>query len=661
MIKAKNNMVSVSIDVGADTAKAAYSFIDENGDYFYGLLLEEGDGLPSLAYYDEEKEDWIFDSRSINRCAEGSFRYLVKIKDLLNLFHTRAKDGLYDRNFFKDFYYPPKENETYLSAVENDRCFAAKQSPREVCGLFFRFCVERIEQEIKELFGNVKIRYVVVYPAHAKKAYIDELVGFVKAATSHKSVYILSAPRAVGVSAKEFDVVKKQKNVLLFNVGEEEISVVKIRFDEKNICIYSADGHNAPLPIGGRNVDIALTNHLFEKSEKISSFGASDGQSGERGGYYDQFRMQQGVKAGKKIFSNGLSYKRLGNSVTFSVYREMITTVNMKKEDFVECCESVFLKVWEYVESELVRPDNDDVEAIIFSGGAADSYGLDKYIAEKLHKSSFKKVKFLDFSPENEKTGYDDILCDSKDTVPIGAALFGIGKYAFSIITSYSFGTWTKAKNSRGGTCYLYNQFIPKGTEIEISGDAEFSVDILSSRAYTGEPCSKSSGSGRKEYYRHDGKLLIFNEYYKCNAGDHYTRWGNKIHYEPDNKEKNDYIILDHEPARKMRESAKDRVEFEGKGMVSGIEVAVDFEVIGYFLMVYEFPKGCAASQPETIKKIFFKEGFSIDSEGRATPVVKNVSAEEYAKNNYPDYQDLYQDVKIYLIPNGTDAMDINN
>ena len=664
MIQAKNNTVSVSIDVGADTAKAAYAYVDTNGKYVYKLLFEDGEGIPSLAYYNEREGEWIFGRKEINNAAESSFRFLVKIKDLLNLFHTRASNGLYGRKkLFKNFYYPPKENETYEEAVENGRCFEAKHTPRQVCALFFRYCVNRIQKEIADIFGNVTIKYVVVYPAHAEKAYIDELVSFIShAAKDEKNVMILSAPKSVGVSALEYGVINKEKNVLLFNVGEDEISVVKIRFDQNNICVYSAEGHNAPTAIGGKNVDVALAGRLFEKSDVISSFGAS-GEGGERGGFHDQFLMQQGVKAGKRIFSDGRSYRRLGNNVTFSIYREMITTVKMTQEEFLLCCKEVFKTIWSYVESELMRPDNDDVEAIIFSGGAADTFGLGKYISAKLQQSVFSEVKFLDFSPENEEQGYDDVLCASKDTVPIGAALFGAGKYTFNIITTCSYGTWTNSRIN-GEVTYLYNEFIAKGMSIEISGDANFAAELLSSKAYAGDACSrtegKKNGLKKKEYYRHNGNLLIFNEYYKCDAGEYYDLMGRKRRY--DSKNPNDYIVLKYVPEREMRVDAPEHTTFEGEGSFGGVETDVHFDVIGYYLMVYEFPENFQGDQVEVIKKIYFKEGFEIDCEGRATPIVRNVSKEYYKeKKMLSDYRDLYQNVKIYLVPNGTEAMDIND
>ena len=75
-------------------------------------------------------------------------------------------------------------------------------------------------------------------------------------------------------------------------------------------------------------------------------------------------------------------------------------------------------------------------------------------------KVSTSPVKdFLDFSPENEVTGFDDLLCAAKDTVPIGAALYGAGKYKFKLLTTFAYGTYRGSKLAESNG-YAFDPFV---------------------------------------------------------------------------------------------------------------------------------------------------------------------------------------------------------
>ena len=615
--------VSVSIDFGANATKVAYAYKNESGDYFCDLLFENG--IPSMAYYDVGKNEWIFDKKEILAHAQSSFRYLVKIKDLLGLCETG--DKLYKKKFFKDFYYPPKESETYQDAVNNDHFFTAEQTPKEVCAAFAKYCIQKIESALKEKGSFSMIRYVVVYPANTTKEYISELVNVVAKAAGQKEsdVWIVSAPRAVGLAAKHFKVATNKKNVLLFNVGEEYTSVVKASFDKDNVYVYGADGHNPPEKIGGKNVDIALSNYLFEKSNGIQAFGEQAvGQDVEKGVFFDQFRMQEGINAGKKVFSNGEAYENLGGFM-FSVYREMTTNVKVVKAEFKKCCASFYERVWAYVNKELKRSSNSDVDAIIFSGGAADTFGLDSYVEGALAEK-YKKVTFFDFSPKNKEKGYDDVLCAAKDTVPIGAALLGVGKYSFKLRTSYSYGTYSTIKSSN--RC-KFAPFINKGDTINFEPKLNFTKKEYSSSIY---PC------GAGAYYdKESNRHYIFNEYYKCIPDDEYI--GREI-------------IFDEGFAptaeRKEKNVSKTFIGKAKLGAKLGNEIT--FETIGFYLMFFRCPKDYHGNKDEVVKDVLFQEGFELDFEGRVTPIVKNRST------TYPQSA-----VELSLEPNGTREMTINN
>ena len=646
MIKTKDKKVYVSIDFGADTTKSAVAYRDVDGNFQYSLAFNGGRGIPSIAYYDDVNKTWLFDSAGINALTKASFRYIVKIKDLLDLFAEDA--DLYDnQRKYKNFYYPPKERETYRSTIDGGRYFEANLTPRQVCRAFAQYCVDLLKAEIAAQFGKVDVVYVVVYPAFAQLDYIKELRTFVKdaAGCEDDNVLVFSAPKSVGVSAKEFGILDdKAKNVLIFNAGENEISVVKARFDSNNILTYGADGHCPPAPIGGRNVDLYLTNLLYERSTAIKPFGSTgDSLQGEDGSYYDQYCMQQEVKAGKAIFSDGRCYARAGSRVNFAVYREMLTDITLTKVEFADCCAAVYERVWQYVKQELEQPDNaDGIDAIILSGGAADSYGLDKYIERKMHASPYKKVRYLDFSPENKEQGYDDILCDSKDTVPIGAALFGAGKYRFSIVTTRSYGTYNH-KEAKG---YYYNEFVEKGEIIPISGH-------LIEKECMSRPVRVTNFAYK------DGEWYIDNEYYKCNPKTNDLKTC-KVYFG------------DYDP---RSQTSQKKSSFQGEQTDKNQNTTrLRLSVIGRYRLVFTLPKGFnyARYDISTLEDLLkenessclgMSEGFRIDSEGRAEPVVRCGKMVKIGKDR-SEFRDIapYNKVQGILIPKGKKSgMNIND
>lgn len=647
MIKTRDNKVYVSFDIGADTTKSAYAYVDQSGAYHHHLAFN-ADGIPSIAYYNVEKGNWIFDSAEINSMTKASFRYIVKIKELLNLFHQK-ENGFYDKHRkFKNFYYPPRESESYAETIANDRYFEANLTPKQVCQAFVNHCIGRLKAEIAAQFGrSITIVYVVVYPAFAKLDYIEELRSFVKKASGAEegNIIVFSSPKSVGVAAKEFDILGSAKNVLIFNVGEDEISVVKARFDDRNILIYGSEGHCPPRPIGGRNVDLYLSEWLTLRSDAIRPFGSQgEAQQGENGSYYDQYCMQQEIKMGKSFFSNGVSYQRLGNKVTFTVYREMLTDISLTQKEFVTCCEGVFQRVWEYIEEELGKKENPDVDTIILAGGAADTYGLDKYICKQLAASKYKKIRYLDFSPENEAQGYDDILCESKNTVPIGAALFGAGKYAFSIVTTRSYGTYNYSPKHN---VHYYSEMVQKGTVIPISGKV------------IEQECEAAPVAVRMQT-KHEGKWLIYNEYYKCDLTP------------------NDFILDDakvkfigYHPVQGKHDPNDATDHFQGSygSRTTMGEVRITFDIIGFYKLVFIVPEGINYAQYHLSSEnnLFAEidgicagmvEGFKIDSEGRAIPFARCGRLVKGKLDNAAPYGLI----RTELVPNGMkEGMNIND
>ena len=180
-----------------------------------------------------------------------------------------------------------------------------------------------------------------------------------------------------------------------------------------------------------------------------------------------------------------------------------------------------------------------------------------------------------------------------------------------------------------------YVEFIPIGTELELTGKM-CEKEFWSQSSY---PPGDFDGvanivvDGKETKKRDDNRYYLFNEYYSCDAPV-----GTK-----------NIKFIDHEKVEYFRDGKKkEKKKFKG---VSG-NVKVNFKVLGYYLLYADTSKLTDKTfnqKKELAEDTWITEGFAIDSEGRATPLVKNVESEkEKAK------------IKVTLEPNGENSLSID-
>lgn len=489
--------VYISIDIGSDVTKSAYAY-KVGGKYFQNRLQINGTDFLSMAYYDPQKNCWKF-GRDVYNAAKDNFRYLVMIRELLDLFHTKDVNHYYDKgHLFRNFYFPPVQEEgSFEQMIKAQMCFeTSADTPQTVCKMFLKTYCDKIKAQANKVLKNkaelagytLDYKYVLVYPSNSSLDYIKELMSLVRFATgTNEDPKLISASKAVGAAAREYDLidVKQPKNVLIFNVGGNETSVVRAKIDENNIYTYrlkadvaysSSNGMsaneicNAPIKIGGHDFDLVLNDILTEESGAIPPFGSQgDQMPGERGSYYAQFMTMQDIKAGKSIFSHGDYYEaRKDVGVEFNVMREMTVPVFIQKERFAQKAKPVFEKLWNFVKSKLLlncTNDKNKIDTLIFAGGGSDTYGLEAFIKRKLSEEfCTRKIKYIDFSPIDSAKGYEVAVCKPSYAAAIGAALFAVGKYKFKIVTTKAYGT---AVNNETRCSII----IKKGEEIPLKGE----------------------------------------------------------------------------------------------------------------------------------------------------------------------------------------------
>ena len=261
--------LEVAIDLGSDTVKVAYAFESKNSVEYGKLAPCDITGsviVPAIAYYDEETLSWLF-GEEVYKNVDRSFVTVVKIKSLLSLLLIRRnkrvtasnKQYYFDKNLFPKFYFPNRKKlaEDFAKAEDLDMTFKANKTPQEVCEEFFGYlidntvmpAIQRLQKERGIHFEN--INYSLVYPTKAGKEYVEELERLATRACGKDMKKVLSSTKALGLFAYHRQVLKKGDAVVIFDMGEEDISVAKFTLNSSgSMIIDGVDVHNVPMEIG---------------------------------------------------------------------------------------------------------------------------------------------------------------------------------------------------------------------------------------------------------------------------------------------------------------------------------------------------------------------------------------------------------------------------
>lgn len=598
--------IYISVDIGYDTTKSAFAYNTASG-FKKGIIEFGREGFPSLAYYDEKARKWRFGDEAYDITERSAFKFMVRIKDLLDLIDYEKGEYYFKKKFFPIFEFPMTEKvkTDFGSMVKKGKCFEANVTPQAVCQMFLATYLAAVNAKIGALEGVAR-KYTAVYPGGASKEQYEELCRLCEVEGGDADARVISAPKAVGIAAKEYGVLGAHKNVLLFNVGACSTSVAKLTVTPSNISVDSVESHSAPIDFGGNDFDECINNMVMAKSAEIPAFGTKDDGTNiiEKGTYYQQFMLMRSVKNGKKRFSTGVVTDEGDVTGVFTVQREMEVKIPVVRKEFVKECQGLYEKLWQYMRSELKLPINKDVTAVVVSGGTADLYNLDKYAESKL-KKSFSKVSYIDFSPYDEKKARDTVLCDPRYTAALGAALFGAGVYKMELVMTYAYGTYNPS--IQNGYCAKFACILEKGERIASDGK------IAGIDRYENERNAKTinntalSSDGRGVYVKP-------NEYYKIARADY------------DGKPICSAATFD---GMSKSEFLRSLIGVLKRMTAAG--ASVRDEVRRDLVQNYGFATvltGNFVFDRNVNGNANFKllEGFHIDVEGRATPIVKNVS-----------------------------------
>lgn len=281
--------LNIGIDLGSDSLKIAFAysggkFHHKKSSFQYGKFESENDNIrvamPALAYYDDDKNAWIFGDE-VEKKSASSFVKVVKLKSLLSLLIPKSEDAitasnkeLYEKgHHFPKFFFPTRRgmDEKFQEAIDEGRTFeVANYTPKKVLEEFFKtFVLNVVKMNVKKLaelheidVSMNDIRTTVVFPPMVGDVYVNELCRLVKHAFGKEPYKALSSVKALALYAFRRHMIDEGEEALLFDMGEENISVAKAFMNGKQVLIEGAEGHNEPLAIGGVDVDDAIASYV---------------------------------------------------------------------------------------------------------------------------------------------------------------------------------------------------------------------------------------------------------------------------------------------------------------------------------------------------------------------------------------------------------------
>lgn len=605
--------LKVAIDLGSDKIKVAFAYRQNNVAEYGKLADRDITGsivTPAIAYFDEDKGVWLF-GEDVYRGTDRPFITVVKIKTLLSLLLRQKdksvtlsnRDFYYNKYDFPKFYFPGKKkiSANLHEAVELDMTFRGDITPQKACESFFVYlaqkcvlpAIERLSQSRGIVFDTID--YALVYPAKAGKEYIDEFARLIQYGFGKKPTVTLSCTKALGLFAYHRGVLKGDEQIVIVDMGEEDISVAKLSIsnDGKTILVDGVDGHNEPMDIGGNDIDYAVRDFIEEEIHDRETLGIPEDMTdfvAEKGMHSKQFLLMTEIKKAKTALSlPDVVYDNMyPDGVPLSFQRDVVIQRKITREDFCKCTgitdnDKIAKKISDYIVEELKRSINKKVSKLVLSGGVTETYGLVRYIKKVLTQNAInvQVVTFDDY--QNRDDGFKIMSYEDSVFAPaVGGAIVALMGYEIKTVVALSYGTWQYRKI---GDKYrkILDIFLQKGTVLPKDGGIYFVKSCLK--------------------YEDRWESCVLNEEIFSTTATQTYEIG--------------------EPDSNLRKKAQEEIDLK---VVSGGKSKGTI----YF---YQKDKSGAVFPVQIKGKLYFKEGVTIDGDGRAFPFIENDLSRNGATN----------------------------
>ena len=546
----KGKTLALCYDLGSDSLKVSYGFVGAFGRYTFGKIVEEeiirNSTIQSDAYFDQNEELWHF-GKEIEYLQDADFLYTVNIKGLLRLLKKTNNieiDNSNSRYYSKEcefpkYYFPDKVevSDDYREMVERDYTFRVNGcTPKDVCEKYFEFVSSVVYKTIPKIeskynFSVSSIKLSVCYPGNVGKAYLEELIRLIDA--SYKDINLkvsnyISSTKSLSYFAKYQNKIEEDDHFLVFDIGDETISVSKANYIDGKVLVDGKYGHKEPASIGGNHIDQAIAHLIendIEKGEVLGndSYGSSE-HVVEEGLYSKQLLMLKNIKKAKLVLSSGLADMQMfKNGVPISIVKHSIIQRTLNKDDLKKCLgviepESykVASQIIDYIISETDTISNEDVNKIFIAGGTIETLGLLDYIKDEVKNRIKRKITVDTFeSTKNDDDRYLGIT-EYEDSVyapSCGGLYVALEEIQIKTCLYYSYGTFAY----HNGVKFL-NVFASKGSELNASGVTEFggsfglkksTADEMYSVSFSMNDFKNKRGKDHLTYSVYEGKNVI--------------------------------------------------------------------------------------------------------------------------------------------------------
>jgi len=604
-------ILNIGLDLGSDAVKLAFAYATRKG-VAYGKLAR-GDfltqvAIPAVAYYDAETGKWLYGDE-VERGERSSFVTVVKIKSLISLLEsngekeaTLAGNARYYRlgNDFPKFYFPlrKKMSADFGEMVKNDNTFRAEgYTPQRVAEEFFFYLRSVVEFRIRMLAekngtGFEGYNLAVVYPPKVGAEYVGELVRLMKTAFGSEPVKVLSSTKALGMFAYARGMLSSGESILVFDMGDENISAARASLVGETLVVDGADGHSAPLPVGGRDVDEAVASYIESEigaAETVGtpSFGA-DGHIRESGLYSKQYLFMKEIKKAKIVLSRPIAESELfENGVPVAVNRDVYIQRRITRKAFSECLgigtgKGLAETVASYIINEIKLPANRGVRKVFLSGGLTETYALLEDIKERAEREA-RGITIGTFDDGREDDDGFTILSheDSVYAPAVGGAIVALKNYDVRTAIALSYGTWAIEPYTNRKVLAIY---VNRGTLLNLEGPTEYYTRFHVEGAGVEKEEMFSVAMTKTEMQNRMIDGLVYGNENKMVVGE-----------------------------AGSQPRLKAEVLAGLKTVAGGADAQIDFYYRG--------------RRVELRDRIYFKEGIRVDPDGHAVPFVKNDSA----------------------------------
>ena len=625
--------IYVCLDLGNDTLKVSFAY-ENAGHEEYGKLnvpnLLNQVAYPAAAFYDAEEKRWLF-ADEVEAGDNKNFSTVVKIKEILSLITKQEDEEIEKRNseyyraghYFPQFSFPVKRKiaRDFQYLVDNKLVFEVPAyTPRKMCEEFFVYMKKQIESRIQAFSKSAGVTFgslntiVIVHPPKLGIGYVTELSRLVKNAFGKKAhIKDITSTQALGLYALHKQLLSTEEKILLFDMGDETISVAKVWANEVSdetaegkkmgILVDVPNAHLAPLDIGGCNIDETINAYLENAIHHRETIGSpSSGQPGhiyEDGLCANQYLLMKDIKKAKMLMQKSGS-GMFGKGIPISIRRETLVQKMLTPDEFKVCVGTtdntgVARAVLDYIKKELRLAVNKDVRKLLLAGGTVETFGLVPFIRDRL-AGEYPHVEILTF--ENSLNDKNDFHIQFFETATYAASLGGavaeMKNYSLDTALSYSYGTWLFNGKANGNRKCL-EIFAERGSIISEDG-----------QKFT--KASKISLSQQEEIEVPNDEMYST----IISSKDIVQRlYGTQITYDPEGR----VVIGDkNEPERLCAEKA--------------IELRT---VSGGTLHYYYGNARVALFAPDRGSKetpfIHYEEGFAVDKKGVAVPIFQNLKS----------------------------------